>query len=188
MSASRHAELLEQVLHLRVGLQVEPGERHAVLRQEVADPEGVLRIARADHAQAREVSRLAQKLPAGDERLQDEVAEVRVMVDELPQRVGRYLVDFAIAAGNGADERRSAGQLRHVAGELAGSLDGDGFRRVAGFVHDLDLAGLDDEELGVAVADFEESFPVPVVLEHRQRAACERCELGIGQFREGGRA
>ena len=47
-------ELLEQLLDLRVGLQVEPGVRHAVLGQEVAHPEGVARVARADHAQPRE--------------------------------------------------------------------------------------------------------------------------------------
>ena len=89
MSASRHAELFEQLVHLRIGLQIEPGEQHAVLGQEVADAEGVLGVARADHAQAGEVPRLAQKLAAGDERLQDDVAQVRVMVEELPQRSRR---------------------------------------------------------------------------------------------------
>ena len=113
-------ELLEQLVHLRVGLQVQPGERHAVLGQEIADPEGVLRVARADHAQAGEVPRLAQELPAGDEGLQDDVAQLRVVVQDLPQGVGRHLVDFAIAPGDGADERRAAGQLRHLAGELPG--------------------------------------------------------------------
>ena len=77
VSASRHAELFEQLVHLRVGLQIQPGERHAVLGQEIADPKGVLRVARADHAQAGEVLRLAQELPAGDERLEDNVADVR---------------------------------------------------------------------------------------------------------------
>ena len=107
-------------------------------------------------------ARLAQELPPGDERLQDDVAQVRMVVQELPQGVGRYLVDFAIAAGDGADDRRAAGQLRHVAGELAGPVDRDGLRLLAGFVHDLDLARLDDEELEVAVADLEELFPIRV--------------------------
>ena len=79
VSASVSPNCLSSSLHLRVGLQVQPGERHPVLGQEVADPEGVLRVARADHAQAREVPRLAQELPPGDERLQDEVAQVRVI-------------------------------------------------------------------------------------------------------------
>ena len=48
------AELLEQLVHLRIGLQIEPGEQHAILGQEVADAEGVLGVARADHAQAGE--------------------------------------------------------------------------------------------------------------------------------------
>ena len=60
-----------------------------------------VRVARADHAQAREARRLAQKLPPGDERLQDEVAQVRVVVEELPQGIGRHLVDLAVAAGDG---------------------------------------------------------------------------------------
>ena len=81
------AELPEQAVHLRVGLEVEPGEQHAVLRQEVADAEGVLRVARADHAQPGEVRRLPQELPPGDERLEDDVAERRALVQDLPQVV-----------------------------------------------------------------------------------------------------
>ena len=131
------------------------------------------------------LARLAQELPAGDERLQDDVAQVRVVVQELPQGVGRHLVDFAIAPGDGADDRRAAGQLRHVAGELPGPVDRDGLRRLAGFVHDLDLARLDDEELEVAVADLEELFPVPVPLELRQGAAPQRGHLGLVELGEG---
>src|SRR5262252_288611 len=34
-------ELLQKPVHLRIGLHVHPGEEHAILGQEVADPEGV---------------------------------------------------------------------------------------------------------------------------------------------------
>ena len=61
----------------------------------------------------------------------------------------------------------------------------DGLRRLAGFVHDLDLAGLDDEELEVAVAGLEELLPVPVPLERRQGAAPQRGHLGLVELGEG---
>ena len=181
----RHAELFEQLVHLRVGLEIQPLERHAVFRQEIADAKGILRVARADHAQAGEVFRLVQELPARDERLEDEVADFRVMIDELPQRVGRQLVDFAIAAG---DAVTSDGvPVRCVTSPV--NSPGPRTTMVFGVSPDSSMisivTGLDDEELEIAVADFEKFFPVPVALEHRQRAACERCELGLVQFREG---
>src|SRR5208283_355434 len=43
-------ELLEQLIHLRIGLQVQPGEPDPVPGQEIADPERVVRVTRADHA------------------------------------------------------------------------------------------------------------------------------------------
>ena len=119
VSASVDAELLEQLVDLRVGLEVEPGEQHAVLGQEVADAEGVARVARADHAQARERARLAQQLPAGDEGLQDDVAEIRALVEHLPSERAGDGVDLAVAGRTARDDRRGAGQVRDVAGELA---------------------------------------------------------------------
>ena len=105
------------------------------------------------------LARPGQELAPGDERLHDQVAQVGVVVEQLAQGVGRHLVGLAVGAGDGADDGRPAGHLRHVAGELAGAVDRDGLRLVAGFVHDLDLARLDDEEAGVAVAGREELFP-----------------------------
>ncbi len=67
-----HPEPLEQVVHLGVGLQIQPRERDSVLGQKLADPQRIPRIAGADNAQPREVRRLAQELPSGDERLQDD--------------------------------------------------------------------------------------------------------------------
>ena len=57
---------------------------------------------------------------------------------------------------DGADDSRAAGKLCRLAGELSGPVNRDGLRRVAGFVNDLDLTGLDDEKLEVSLADFEE--------------------------------
>ena len=50
-----HPEPLEELIYVGIGLQIQPGERYTVLGQEVADPEGVLRIPRADHSRARVV-------------------------------------------------------------------------------------------------------------------------------------
>ena len=159
-----HSELLEQLLHLRVGLQVQPGEQHPVLGQEVADPEGVLRVARPDHAQAREVPRLAEELPAGDERLKDDVAQVGV-----PFRSSRR----ASAEISKTSQSPRATPLT-IAGppvrcdtspvNSPGPRTVDDLRRLAGIVQDLDRAGLDDEELEVAVADLEELFVRPDIV------------------------
>ncbi len=51
----RHAELLEHLIHLRVGLQIHPGEEHAVLGEKIAHAKRVRRITRPDHSQADEV-------------------------------------------------------------------------------------------------------------------------------------
>src|SRR4029453_13456314 len=70
-------------------------------------------------------------------------------------------------------------------GELPGAMHGDGLRSVSGLIHDLDLAGLDDEELEVAVTDVEEHFSVPVALEGRMGTAHQRGDLGILEPGEG---
>ncbi len=145
----------------------------------------VLGVARADHAQAGEVPGLAQELPAGDERLQDDVAQVGALVQDLAQGLGRHLVDLAVGPGDGARDGGAAGQLRHVAGELARPVDRDRLRCVAGLVHDLDLAGLDDEELIVPIADLEEFLSGLIPLASRRGAPRERRDLGLVEPREG---
>ena len=47
-------ELREDLLHLRIGLQVEPGEQHPILGEEIADAKSVLGVARTNHPQAGE--------------------------------------------------------------------------------------------------------------------------------------
>ncbi len=92
-------------------------------------------------------------------------------------------VDFATAPGHGADERRPAGEVRHVAGEFPTPKDRDGPRCLARFVDDLDLAGPDDEELEVAFADPDEGLPGPVLLEGRPGAMPQRGHLGLVELR-----
>src|SRR6476659_8619594 len=78
---------------------------------------------------------------------------------------------------DGADDSRAAGKLRRLAGELSGPVNRDGFRRVAGFVNDLDLTGLDDEKLEVSLADLEERLSVRVLLQKRPCAAPQFFDL-----------
>ena len=44
-----HVELLEHLVHFRIGFQVHPGEQHAVLGQEVTYAKGVGRVTRPDY-------------------------------------------------------------------------------------------------------------------------------------------
>src|SRR5207249_9457757 len=179
------AETLEQKVHVRIRLHVRPGEQHAVFGQEVTHAEGVGRVAGPDHPQAGEIRRRAQQLPPGDERLQDDVARGRALVQNLPQDIARHLVYFGVAAGDRADHRRIAGQMRHVAGELALAVDRDGLRVVAGIIDDFHLAGLDDEEFEVAVADREQRLPVAVRLRRDTAATAQIVDERLIEGREG---
>src|SRR5437667_462587 len=111
--------------------------------------------------------------PAGDECLQDDVAGGRALVQNPAQGIARHLVHLGVAAGDRADHRRIAGQMRHVTGELAFAVDRDGLRLIAGMIHDLHLAGLDDEEFEVAVADREQRLPVAVRLRRDTAATAQ---------------
>jgi hypothetical protein len=63
-----------------------------------------------------------------DEGLQDDVAQVGAAVQELVERLGGYLVDFALAARDRIHQRWAASEMRHVAGELARPVDPDRLR------------------------------------------------------------
>ena len=91
------------------------------------------------------------------------------------------LVDLAVAAGDGGDDRRRAGQVRDVAGELARAVDGDRLRLVAGLVEDLDLAGANDEEFEVAVADLDENVARGMLRDPGAGATAELGDLLVGQ-------
>ena len=160
-------ELLEQLIHLRIGLQVQPGEPDPVPCQEIADPERVVRVTRADHTQTGEASRFAQKLLPRDERLEDEVAQVWAPVQDFAEGIGRHRVNFTIGQGDGSDDRRTARELPSFAGEFAGLVNDDDLRRIPGLIADLDLTRLDDEELGVAIAASKERLPGPILRQRR---------------------
>ena len=100
------------------------------------------------------------------------------------QGVPRDLVHLTVAAGDGADDGRQAGQMRDVAGELSLAMDRDRLRLVAGVVHDLDLARLHDEEVHVAVANRKQLLPVPKQLRLGMGARRQVTDLRLIQSRE----
>src|SRR2546428_12861378 len=75
--------------------------------------------------------------------------------------------------------------MRHVTGELAFEVDRDGLRLIAGMIHDLHLAGLDDEEFEVAVADREQRLPVAVRLRRDTAATAQIVDECLIEGREG---
>ena len=145
----RHSELLEQLVHIRVGLQIDPRKQNPILRQEIAHPERVRRVSRADHAQPRVVGRLAQQLPPRDERLQDDIAGRRALVQDAPQRIPGNLVYLGIAPGNCVDDGRQARHVRDIARELARVMDHDRLWLVARVIDNLHLPRFHDEEAEV---------------------------------------
>src|SRR6266849_10108792 len=87
-----HPELPERFCDQRITFKIKPREKHAVLRQKISDAECVLRITRADYPQSRELARLPHQLPASDECLQDDIAQSRVLIQNLPQgRLGNFV-------------------------------------------------------------------------------------------------
>ncbi len=102
---------------------------------------------------------LVEEVAAGDEGPEDDVAQVRVDVQDLTQGIVRDLEDVALAPGDAAEDRRAPGQLGHLAGELPGPEGRDDLRLIAGVVDDLDLAGLDDVEVAVALRRLRRASP-----------------------------
>src|SRR6267142_6218047 len=75
--------------------------------------------------------------------------------------------------------------MRDVAGELPGPVDRDGLRCLTGFVQDLDLAALHDEELEVTLAASGKRFAIPVLLKRGLGAASKLDNLGLLERGEG---
>ena len=160
-------------------------EEETVARQEIADPERVLRVPGTDDAQSREVAGVAEHLPARDQRRQDHVPHVRRDVQELAQIALREGPGLGVAARDGGGERPRAGQPADLARELAVVMHDEGLRLVAGFVEDLDGSGLDDEEGHVGVAGLEDPFPVPEAPDVELRALRDVREVRLGERRKG---
>ena len=58
-------------------------------------------------------------MPPRKKGLQNDIGELRVVIEQVTQRVRRYLKRFARTQSDAADQRWAAGQLRNIACKLA---------------------------------------------------------------------
>jgi hypothetical protein len=65
------------------------------------------------------------------------------------------------------------------------SFGRDRLRGVARGIDDVDLSGLDDEELEITVADVEERVAVTVTLDRRTDAAADPGDMVLRELRKG---
>jgi hypothetical protein len=69
-------ELRKQSIDSRIVLQIDPGKRDSVVREEVANAMRVARIARAHHSHAGSAG-LPEQLPAHEKCPQQDIAQAR---------------------------------------------------------------------------------------------------------------
>ena len=106
-------------------------EEEPVASEEIADPERVLRVARADDPQARELARLAEQLAARDQRREDHVPDVRRATLRSSRRfVCENAPGLGVARATAGGDRPRAGQPADLAGELAAVVHDDRLRLV----------------------------------------------------------
>ena len=140
----RHPELAQQRLGLGVLLEVDPRVRYAVARGELAQASRVRRIARADDAQPGALAN-QQRAPqkAGPDQ---QVAERRIVVDELAQLVERDREDLARLAHPRGRERRLSGEQVELAEETPRPVDPDHPLLVVDLLDHRDQPGEDHEQ------------------------------------------
>lgn len=126
-------------------LRVDPGVRHLVLVEELADRVDLRVAQRPEHPDADE-PRPLEHLPADLERLDQLVAQVGQLADHPPELLGRHAIRPTCPLRVGRDHRRPIRQHRHVAREVARPVHRDRPGLVARLVDQGELAGLDHVE------------------------------------------
>jgi hypothetical protein len=152
--------------------------RDLVLVEELAQLERLLRVRVADDADADEPRGLEQ-LAAKLEGLEQLVAQVGALVEELADPRGGNLVDLRRAARDGRDERRAPRQHADVPRELPRPVDDDLVRLAGRALQDHDLARAHGVEREVHVADVDED--VAVLEGSRLPELGHATELDLGQ-------
>ncbi len=151
-----------------------PGEGDEVFEEEFADHRCVAAFAGADDFQAdcAGVHVPTAALHAGDKEL---FAEAGDFGEQLAQSGAGDAKEARVAAGEAGDVHGAAGEEVDVAGELADGV-GDDVAVAVGGVDDVDAAGLDDEEIEIALAGVEDGL---AILEGARLGECaERGEVG----------
>jgi hypothetical protein len=127
-------------------------------------------------------------LPAGNERLQDEIAQLQILIQYLPQRLLRYFIHFAIRSRDAAHHLRVAGQMSDVASEFSCTKDPDRLWFVPGIIDELEFTGFNDEEFRIAIATSKQRLSRLELLRRRTGVTPELCNLLFAQRRERNRA
>ena len=168
---------LHRCLAVRI-IGIDPGVRHLVLVEELTDLRQMPVTDMAEDANADE-TRLLQHDPARLERLEQLVAEVGDLLDDAAQLALADAVGPGFAPGVGRDGGGAVGQERDVACELVRAVHDDRPRVIGRFVHDGDLARLDDVKRQTALPGLEDEL---TVLERANRRQFRQAfDLGITQ-------
>jgi hypothetical protein len=137
--ADANVKAIEQRLYARIGLDVLIRERVAVAAQEFTDLLRGARMARAEQHQVVHV--LSHQCDAAqDERAHEELAELRVALDEGAQIFAVDRDDRPVARGTRAHQAAPRRQHVDLAGELALVVHDHRLFAVAERSHDLDGA------------------------------------------------
>ncbi len=184
----RHAEMLEQCLGARVGLQVQPAVWEPVARREVAEPPGVRRVPRSDDPQAD--SEPDQDGAADEVGAQDEIPEPGIAGHQLPEALDRHREHFARVDRHSGEVGSLARQQAELAEEAVAAVHGDGalLRRPARF-DEGHIPGENHEKIAVPLAFPEQDLlrlgRTPLA-QGSQRGDLGITQPGIGPLRVGG--
>ena len=121
VSCAADLEPLEKGLHANFFLEIEKRAGHMVAGQEISNTQRVGAVAGANDAESHKIRRRFQELPAGDKRLENHIAEPRVVLKQTLQILIADRVSVTPAPANTAHNGRVAGDVRDVPGELTAS-------------------------------------------------------------------
>src|SRR5207302_10665091 len=99
-----------------------------------------------------EVWQLTHSLQTSDERLQNKIASLRILIQYLPHVRLLHFINLAIRSRDRTDYFRTASQMANIAGDISGALQPDRIGMIAGDIDNFEFAGLDDKELWITIA------------------------------------
>ncbi len=90
-----------------------------IFRQKIPNPKSIGRKACADDAQAGKIFVVAQRLRPQNKRPQNQIAQGGTLRDNMAQIGIADFINFRFPSGNRVNIRRSARQIRQIAGKFA---------------------------------------------------------------------
>src|SRR5207248_3493134 len=86
-----------------------------------------------------------------DERLQNKIAQLRILIQYLPKFCLRHFINLTIGSRDRTHDLRTASQMANVAREISGALHPDRLRLIAGDIDNFKFTRLDDKEPGITI-------------------------------------